>query len=157
MDRRKFKRKDPFLELSDRIRRLNIRQEALLLRNIERIEKERKTQLERLEFSIKAAEDKAKSNQKGIESSRLKRTKNRSTYADDITYYNFLDERSISFLDRQVEGYRKTLQLLSCKNKRWNPPILADDKKQELAFDAYFPPPSKTQRKFTKRDNKKDE
>ena len=157
MERRKFKRKDPFLELSDRIRRLNIRQEALLLRNIERIEKERKAQLERFEFSIKAAEDKAKSNQKGIESSRLKRTKNRSTYADDITYYNFLDERSISFLDRQVEGYRKTLQLLSCKNKRWNPPILADDKKQELAFDAYFPSPSKTQRKVTKKDNKNDE
>ena len=153
MDKPKFKKKDPFLELSDRIRRLNIRHEALLIKNIERIEKERKAQLERMEFSIKAAEDRAKSNQNRNESSRLKRTNKHSTYTDEVTYYNFLDEKSISFLDRQIEGYRKTLQLLSCKNRRWNPPILADDKTQETGFDAYFPPTSKTQRKFMKKGN----
>ena len=139
------------LELSDRIRRLNIRHEALLMKDIERIEKTKKAQLNRMEMSIKAAEIKANSSKSKCKFAALK-SKNQNSL-DDITACSF-DEKALTFLDRQIEGYRNTLHLLSCKDKKGDLLMKTGDRTAETTFDAFFPPISKTVRKGSKNGSK---
>ena len=150
-------KKDFPLEFSDRIRRLNIRHEALLIKTIERIEKERKIQRDRLELSIKAAEEKANSSQNRFVFTRLKNTKRDSVYVDDLTDGSSLDGNVMTFLDRQIEGYRKTLHLLSCRSKKDDLTLLTDDKIAEPTFDAHFPSLNKAAKKGIRTTGKTDQ
>ena len=137
-----FKRKEFPLEFSDRIRRINIRHEALLMQNLERINKERRIQLNRIEMAIKSAERNAKVTQDGIVE--WKYDKRRSwTTEDEFKPVSLIDERMPTFLDRQVEGYRKSLTLMKDREHRQLPldkAMLTIDKPAEPRFDAFFPP-----------------
>lgn len=117
------------------------------MRCIEKIEKERKVKLARLDLSIKTTEHGTKFCQDGSTLSRSKRVKKNGDRNAKI-----VDEYKVqTFLDRQVEGYRKTLQLLSRKERREDPFVLMTEKAPEAKFDAYFPPISKQKERATKK------
>ena len=136
----KYKAKGFPQELSDRIRRVNIRHEALLAQNLEKIEKQQRTRAEQLESSIKLAERQAKFAKNGLASfGRIT-----STFSNDNGFYkDTRNRRLLGFLDRQVQGYRRTLEKAKSKEDQNKVPeqiLLATGRTAETSFDAYFPP-----------------
>ena len=120
------------------------------MKNIEKIEKEQKTKLDRLELSIKTAEANSRQNRDLF--NRLKRSKTETSCIEYRRDGVFENDKVPTFLDRQIEGYRKTLKLLSHRGESDDPFILMNDNTPQSTFDAYFPPLNKTAKKAAKKD-----
>lgn len=140
MSRSTKQHRNRLLEFSDKVRRVNIRHEALLMKRIEKMNRDLTIQIDRIETSIKAIEKKT-----DVDYDRLVRPK----YKEHTVLDRHQDEtddvgvdRTYSFLDAQVKSYKRSLKMMKGKKAKEVPllhTLFQFDQASEIKFDAFFP------------------